>query len=213
MRARRETWTRRPVGMADAWQRAVDWAVRLAGDETVVYLDTETTGLGFDDEVVDVAVVGAGGEVLLDTLVRPSRPIPAGASAVHGLTDLDVAGAPTWDLVYPVLRAILRERVVVVYNADFDRRLVVQTCARCGFAEPAARWECAMRAYADFHGEPGRGGGYRWQPLERAARAFGIAPGGHRALADARACRAVVLGMAAMARTPGEAAAVATGLW
>ena len=212
MRARRDTWTRRPVGTVDAWQRAVAWAARLADDGAAVYLDTETTGLGVDDEVVDIAVVGPRGEVLLDTLIRPSRPIPPGASAVHGLTDRDVAGAPTWDLVYPVLRATLLDRVVVVYNADFDRRLVGQTCVRCGFPEPAARWECAMRAYADFHGEPGRSGSYRWQPLERAARAFGVAPGGHRALADALACRAVVLGMAAMAQTAGEAA-VATGRW
>lgn len=213
MRSRRETWTRHSIGVADAWQRAVGWATRLAEDAAVVYLDTETTGLGFDDEIVDVAVVGAGGQVLLDTLVRPSRPIPPGASAVHGLTDRDVAGAPTWDLVYPGLLSVLAGRVVVVYNADFDRRLVGQCCARCGLAEPAVRWECAMRAYADFHGEPGRGGGYRWHPLERAVRTFGVAPGGHRALADALACRAVVLGMAATARSAGEAVAVATGRW
>lgn len=185
-------------GSAGAWQRAVAWAADLAGHPDTVYLDTETTGLGYEDEVVDIAVVGAGGEVLLDTLVRPLRPIPAVASAIHGLTDSDVAAAPSWDLIYPRLRECVCDRVVVVYNAEFDRRLIGQCCTRWGLEEVVADWHCAMRAYADFFGEPGRGGGYRWHPLERAVRTFGAVPGGHRALADALACRAVVLGMAAM---------------
>ena len=189
----------RTVGSADARALAVGWAARIAADPHAVYLDTETTGLGAEDEIVDLAVVGAGGEVLLDTLVRPCRPIPAVASAIHGLTDADVARAPSWDAVGIRLAELVAGRVVVVYNAAFDRRLVQQCCARRRLAVPVADWQCAMRAYAEFFGEPGRGGGYRWHPLERAVRAFGAAPGGHRAVADALACRAVVLGMAAMA--------------
>ena len=190
----------RACGSAAAWERAVTWAARVTGDPDAVYLDTETTGLGPDAEIVEVAVVGCDGEVLLDTLVRPARPIPAGASAVHGLTDADVAAAPAWEAVFARLAAVIDRRVVVVYNADFDRRLVEQCCARRRLASPAVDWQCAMRAFAEFAGEPGRAGGYRWHPLDRAARTFGLAPGGHRALADALACRAVVLGMAAMAR-------------
>jgi DNA polymerase-3 subunit epsilon len=196
--------TRRPDRSAGAWQRAVAWAAELAERPDAVYLDTETTGLGTDDEVVDIALVGAGGEVLLDTLVRPTRPISTAARAIHGLTDVDVAAAPTWDRVYPRLREIVGGRVVVVYNADFDRRLIGQCCTRWGLAEVTADWQCAMRAYADFFGEPGRGGGFRWHPLDRAVRTFGAMPGGHRALADALACRAVVLGMAAMAGERGD---------
>ena len=193
----------RPAGESGgAWRRAVAWAARIAADPLVVYLDTETTGLGAEDEIVDLAVVGSGGEVLLDTLVRPSRPIPPAASAIHRLTDADVAEAPAWHQVYPALRDLVCDRVVVVYNADFDRRLITQCCIRCGVDPPVADWHCAMRAYADFHGEPGRAGGFRWHPLERAVRTVGALPGtswaAHRALADALACRAVVLGMAGM---------------
>jgi DNA polymerase III subunit epsilon len=202
---RRSTLTRSRVDSAGAWRRAVAWAAGIVADERVVYLDTETTGLGPDDEIVDLAIVGAGGEVLLDSLVRPSRPIPPGASAVHGLTDADVAFAPPWELVYPHLLEALSGRIVVVYNADFDRRLVGQCCGRSRLPEPSAEWNCAMRVYADFHGEPGRGGGFRWHRLEHAAATFGLPPGGHRALGDARTCRMVVHGMAAFA---GEASGV-----
>ena len=55
-----------------------------------------------------------------------------------------------------------------------------------------------MRKYAGFYGDwdPGKRW-HRFQKLERAVLAFGAEPGGHRAAADAIACRAVVLGMAA----------------
>jgi hypothetical protein len=68
-----------------------------------------------------------------------------------------------------------------------------------------------MRKYAGFFGNWDAGKRwYRFQKLERAVLAFGAEPGGHRAAADAYACRAVVLGMAATPPpTPGAGANLA----
>lgn len=184
---------------------AIEWAYRLAVDPRTLYLDTETTGLDAGAEVVDVAVVGADGRVLLETLVRPSGGIPAGASAIHNIFDHHVAAAPTWPEVHRRLHALLLGRTVVVYNAPFDRRMVEQCCHRHRLDAPPATWECAMRRYAEFHGEPGPRGGFRSHKLERAVARFGAAPGGHRAAADALACRAVVHGMAALFLSDAEA--------
>ncbi|CAA9543443.1 MAG: DNA polymerase III epsilon subunit [uncultured Thermomicrobiales bacterium] len=180
-----------------AWWRAVSWAREVCADPTAVYLDTETTGLGGDAEVVDIALVSADGRVLLDTLVRPQGPIPAAASRIHGIVAEDVRWAPGWDEVHAELCALLHGRAVVVYNADYDRRIVSQCCQRHRLADVAARWHCAMRQYAVFRGEGAGRRGHRWHRLEHAAVSFGAAPGGHRALGDALSCRAVVLGMAA----------------
>jgi hypothetical protein len=62
---------------------------------------------------------------------------------------------------------------------------------------PACAWECAMLGYAKYVGERSPWGrGYRWHKLDKAAAAFGIPPGSHRALADADVCRRVVHRMA-----------------
>ena len=95
-----------------------------------------------------------------------------------------------------MLCALLAERPVVVYNAAFDRRIVDQCCGRHRLDRPSASWQCAMLAYAEFRGEPTARGGYRWFKLGEAAAAFGLDTEEHRAIADAFACRAVVLGMA-----------------
>ena len=69
--------------MADGFDQlraaAVAWAREVAADPGTLYLDTETTGFG-DADVVDIAVVDNRGRVLLNSLVRPTRPFPSLAS-------------------------------------------------------------------------------------------------------------------------------------
>jgi len=185
---------------AEARTKAITWAIGVVDDPRVIYLDTETTGFGPRAEIVDIAVVSSAGEVVLESLVQPSRRIPADATAIHGITNADVKDAPAWCDLYGDLLRVLAGRRVIVYNVIFDRQMVNQACDRYALAAPAADWECAMRKYAGFYGNWDSGKRwYRFQKLERAVLAFGAEPGGHRAAADAIACRAVVLGMAATA--------------
>jgi DNA polymerase III subunit epsilon len=139
--------------------------------------------------------------VLLDTLVRPSDLIPPDASLIHGIDDPAVADAPTWDAVYPLVGRILDSYgPVVVYNADFDQRVIRQTNALYGLPDFEAAWQCAMKQHAsyvgiwhDIHQN------WRWHKLVEAMRMMGreIPAVQHRALADAESCRQVVEAMAA----------------
>ena len=182
---------------ARARQAAVSWARTIARDRNILYLDTETTGLDGTAEIIEIAVLDTSGRVLLDTLVRPQGPIPAEARAVHGISDAMVAGAPEWADVYVELSAILHERSVVVYNAEFDLRLVQQMNQRHGINAGHRGWHCAMQQYAGFAGVwHERYGNFRWHRLDQAVAYFGHPSGGHRAAADAAACRLVVEGMA-----------------
>jgi DNA polymerase III epsilon subunit-like protein len=178
-------------------QSAVMWSRSVISVAETVFLDTETTGLGPGAEIVDIAVVSATGDVLLDVLVRPNHPIPVEATRIHGISNADVITAASWCDVFEMLAPILEHRQIVVYNASFDRTMVRQCCDRVGVPIPTATWLCAMKAYAAFREERGRGrGGHRWHSLPNAAAAFGLRPGGHRALADAEVCRRVVMAMA-----------------
>jgi DNA polymerase-3 subunit epsilon len=178
---------------------AIDWALETVRRPDVLYLDTETTGLGDHDELVDIAAIDNNGRVLLNTLIKPRQPIPARATEIHGITDEMVRSAPRWSDIYPrYLDLLASYRHVVVYNADFDQRLIQQTCVSVTLIPPRAKWHCAMKQYAAFAGEPDRyGRGYRWFPLGQAAGRLGVTlVPDHSALADARACREVVRAMA-----------------
>ncbi|MBR9829321.1 MAG: 3'-5' exonuclease, partial [Oceanospirillales bacterium] len=60
----------------------------------IVFLDTETTGLDDDAQMVEIAVVDENGSVLFESYCRPTVPVDPGAQAVHGIGSEVLAGAP-----------------------------------------------------------------------------------------------------------------------
>ena len=164
-----------------------------------VYLDTETTGLGKDDEVVELAVIGHDGAVLVNARCRPLKPIPPAATRVHGIADSDVLRAPTWSELAGEVGRVLADRLVVIYNADFDLRILAQTARRHRCRRPLAGACCAMKLYAALRGDwDGMRGDYRWQTLGAAAAQLGLdVPADlHSARADAELTRRLLVHLA-----------------
>ena len=155
-----------------------------------VILDTETTGLDCLAEIVEISIIAADGRVLLDTLVRPLNPIPQVATAIHHITDVMVAAAPTFSQVYAELVEQIQGRMVVTYNAAFDRRMVQQALQRSKLPPLSqVRWTCAMQQYARYMGE--------WSPKWQAYRWPRLSGGDHSALGDCRATLRLLQQMAA----------------
>ena len=148
-----------------AAQQAQRWL-----DARPVFLDTETTGLNDLAEIVEISILDDDGLVLLDTLVRPRRPIPADAIRIHGIRNEMVAEAPSWLQIWPEVEAILQGRPVGIYNADFDLRMLKQSHRWNGLVwrPPEMQPFCIMRLYADFRGTS------RFQSLENAGQQLGI---------------------------------------
>lgn len=181
--------------IADDRQHAAALAAAWLADPDALILDTETTGLDGSAEIVQIAVTDMRGSVLLDALVSPTVPISPGAAAVHGITAEHLALAAPIGAFLPALRALFAGRTVVVYNADYDTRLLRQSIAARGIdwtrdldSAFGCRFVCAMHVYAQWVGEWNpRYKSYRWQRL----------PGGdHTALGDCRATLAVLRQMA-----------------
>lgn len=190
----------RQVAELEAWAREV-----LADPDTVV-LDTETTGLEGDARIVDVAVLTVAGDALVDTLVNPGEPIPAVATDIHGITDDQVAEAPSFGEVLERLTVALAGRRCLIYNRPYDvarlRHELTVHYRQAGHPDPEAsatawldsvRFEDVMIPYSDWYGDwSDYWGNYAWQPL------YG---GDHRALSD---CRAVVERLREMAAGTAE---------
>ncbi|MBI6161314.1 3'-5' exonuclease [Serratia liquefaciens] len=165
-------------------------------------LDTETTGLGNDAEIVEITLLDTTGEILLNTLVKPRGPIPPEATAIHGITNEMVSNAPSWIKVCSKFYHLISGRKVVIYNSDYDTRLLEQTNAAnwivgpCCVEQPV--FECAMLAYAKFYGQKSERGGYKWQKLTAAAEQQGVIIEGtpHRALCDCLTTLGVIKAMA-----------------
>ena len=155
-----------------------------------IYLDTETTGTGQTDRISQIGIVDTHGEPLFQSLVNPGMPIPAESSAVNGITDEMVRDAPVWSQLWPDVQAILKGRVIGIYNAEFDLRLLRQTNKAAGLPMSIETNQafCVMKLFAAFYGEwNARNNGFKSQKLEFAGRLLSIPiPNSHDAIDDAR---------------------------
>lgn len=174
---------------------AARWAWERLQDPDTLLLDTETTGLDSSAEIIQIAIIDMRGKVLLDALVRPNGDIPAGASAIHGITFKTVEDAPTFKALAPDIKSILDSRRCLIFNRDFDFRLLKQSALLDGIdpfsAIPSStQFECVMIPYSAWVGEwNGRYGNYRYQRLPS---------GDHSALGDCLATRRVLFQMAGL---------------
>ena len=157
---------------------------------TPVFLDTETTGTGPSDLIIEVGIVDVGGNVLYEGLVNPGKPIPAESSAVNGITDEDVRDEPRWPEVWPVIELILKDRVIGIYNADFDMRLLRQSCQahKLEWTLQMNQSFCMMKLFAAYYGEWNpRYNGFKSQKLEFAGKLCGLSEQNtHHAVDDAK---------------------------
>ncbi|KLV03261.1 hypothetical protein ABT56_20255 [Photobacterium aquae] len=166
--------------------------------ENAVILDTETTGLDSNAEIIEISVIEAStGNVLLDTLVTPVQLIPAEAIAIHGISNRKVSGSPIFPKVFRQLLEVIENRDLLIYNASYDMRLIRQSMKRYGIDVFPFRTQCVMEWYAEFYGDwNDYHGNYKWQSLTDAAYQQGIDISdlkAHRALADCEITRRVVM--------------------
>jgi len=139
---------------------AIKWAQNvLAITNEWVILDTETTGIGKDDVVIQIGIIDLDKNILIDSLVRPTRrkSIPAEATNIHGITMDMLSSAPTLSGILDHLMEIIRRKRTIMYNAEFDRRVLNQTMYQDNInileGEMITNFECAMTYYSRFIGQ------------------------------------------------------------
>ena len=181
----------------NAKQEAIWWAREML-DRNAVVVDFETTGMG-DAEIVQIGVIDAQGEILMDTLVKPIRRIPAAVTRIHGITNAMVKNAPGFTDIQQDFADLIDNRTFVAYNVSYEKGILTGECRRHELhpIEPAD-WACAMKTYAKYWGvwNPGRRS-YKWQSLVNACKQQAIPVGNaHQALEDCQMTLALINKMA-----------------
>ena len=115
----------------------------IALERPLAVIDLETTGIDPKcDRIIEVSVLklAPGGEPDHRTRrVNPGVPIPPEATAVHGITDDDVADMPTFRAIAPGLARYLDGCDLAGFNVlGFDLRLLVAEYNRVGMTFPVA---------------------------------------------------------------------------
>ncbi len=154
-----------------------------------VILDSETTGLDDDAEIVEISIIDINGATLLDTLVKPQCEINLEAQAIHGISAAKLENQPTFDKIYPKIQEAILGKTICIYNKQFDIGKLKHCCKL--YKLPWFCYEkpsiCIMETYAKYYQDWSEyWDNWKWQPLN----------GGHRALGDCQAILELIKEMA-----------------
>lgn len=121
--------------------------------KSIVILDIETTGTGITtDRVVQLAckkITFDGAQpITKNILINPGISIPKQATEVHGITDENVAGLPSFGQYAKALFEFFKDCDYGGFNLiQFDIPMLAEEFARCGIEWPAA----GAKYYDAFH--------------------------------------------------------------
>jgi DNA polymerase-3 subunit epsilon len=172
---------------------SIHWAKYMVENkEKFLILDTETTGLGEKDVIIQIGVIDLDGNIIIDSLVKPfnKKGISREATAIHGIKSKDLSNAPSFgDILLELQPHIEAGKQFLIYNFDFDVRLIQQTFSNDYLhGRLVLQGDCIMKKYSQFVGEwNSYHGDYKFQRLPNAS---------HGAVGDCKAALKVIQLMA-----------------
>jgi DNA polymerase-3 subunit epsilon len=155
----------------------------LKNKSDYLILDTETTGLGEKDVIIQLAIIDLDGNTLIDTYIRPTKrkSVPRDASAIHGIKYKDLIDAPTFvDILHEISKYLESNKKFLIYNFMFDARLINQTISADGIKYVSnLKGNCVMQLYSVFLGN--------WNPISKEYKFQKLPESNHSALEDCHA--------------------------
>lgn len=174
----------------------------------LVFFDIESTGVSAEnDHIVELALVKllpSSERQAWRSLINPGHPIPPAATKIHGITDTQVAEAPTFNMVASIVEGILEGCDLAGFNIlGFDLPML-----EAEFRRAAVPFSAEGRALVDamklFH---------KYEPRDlTGAMKFYLGQelhGAHGALADTQATIDVLLAQAERYGLEGDAETLA----
>lgn len=162
-------------------------------DVRFAVVDVETTGRGpwLGNRVIEIAIVEVQRGEIVDeyaTLINPGQGIPAGITALTGITSEMVAGAPYFEHVSEEILGRLEGRAFVAHNVTFDWSFVSSELLAASGDVPTIPRLCTVRMSRRLVPR------LRHRNLDVLSRHFGIEiHARHRAYGDALATARILL--------------------
>lgn len=109
--------------------------MELKLNRPICFFDLETTGIDVArDRIVEISIVKVypnGNKESRTWLVNPTIPIPAQATAVHGISNEKVAHEPTFKELAPQIHQMIKDADLAGFNSDrFDIPLLAEELLR-----------------------------------------------------------------------------------
>ncbi|MBO7055882.1 MAG: 3'-5' exonuclease [Bacteroidales bacterium] len=125
--------------------------MKLQLQKPIAFFDLETTGIDFvKDKIVEISILKVmpnGDENAITRRVNPEMHIPEAATAVHHITDADVADKPPFRQIAKEIAEMLKDCDIAGYNSNkFDVPLLAEEFSRAN-----VDFDWSKRKFIDVH--------------------------------------------------------------
>lgn len=123
----------KPAPVSQAARILEVWGERDLDDVRFVLLDTETTGVGDNAKILEVAARGWSTHPTrvyphpYEALIHPGQCIPPESSAVHHVSDQKVADAPKQADILPSFIQYIGDSPLIAFNSGYDQGMLAGT--------------------------------------------------------------------------------------
>ncbi len=104
--------------------------------ESYVAFDIETTGLGRNEEIIEIGAVRVRDRrpvAKFNTLVRSKKSVPYQIQEITGISDIELCGAPKIDEVMPSFLDFIGDDILLGHNiVSFDSKFICREAANIG---------------------------------------------------------------------------------
>lgn len=154
--------------------------IRLMRNMGALILDTETTGLGAQDRIIELSVIDMRGRVLFSSLINPGFQIGARIEELTGISDRMLWGKPRFRDVVHEVADLFRGQTLTAWNSSFDIRMLKNEFSLAGVEFEYENQYDAMPLFAKAMGMD-----TKFVKLVAAKRMMGLGDSQeHRSLAD-----------------------------
>ena len=106
--------------------------------ERKLVLDTETTGLDFnEDKIIELGIVELRDNILTQNYfheyINPMRDISLSAQKIHGISNEYLKDRPTFNNIAQKLIDFIKDDTLIIHNANFDTNFINKELQNCGF--------------------------------------------------------------------------------
>ena len=108
-------------------------------EERKLILDTETTGLSFeDDRIIEIGIVELKDNILTQNCfheyINPERDISLSAQKVHGITNDFLKDKPKFRNIAQKFLDFVKNDIIIIHNAEFDTNFINKELQNCGLS-------------------------------------------------------------------------------
>ena len=101
-------------------------------------LDTETTGLDFEnDKIIEIGIVELRENILTQNYfheyINPEKDISLSAQKVHGISNEFLMDKPKFNNIAQKFIDFIKDDAIVIHNAEFDTNFINKELNNCGF--------------------------------------------------------------------------------